>query len=122
MWFFGAPGREIACPVPLPGTAKGSSRSELFVPDDPRKKIMKSTIRSQSANEILTIWPAETKLLDATAILQLEREIIELVNGSSQENVVLDFKEVSLMSSSALSSLIRINKKCKEFKINLKFC
>ncbi len=83
---------------------------------------MKPTIRHESTGEILTIWPTDAKLLSESSIQQMANDIIELINKTQQPNVLLDFQEVKFMSSAALGALIRVNKKCKEFKINLKLC
>ncbi len=41
---------------------------------------------------------------------------------TEEKNVLLHFGRVVFLSSSALGMLIRVNKKCKEFKIALKLC
>ncbi len=60
------------------------------------------------------------KLLDGVEIDQCYREIIEVLNKTQEHNVLLHFGRVKFMSSAALGMLIRVLKKCKEFKVMLK--
>ena len=62
------------------------------------------------------------RLLDGAEIEQCYREIVDVLNKTQEHNVLLHFGRVKFMSSAALSVLIRILKKCKEFKITLKLC
>jgi anti-sigma B factor antagonist len=60
------------------------------------------------------------KLLDGGEIDQCYREIVEIVDKTQEHNVLLHFGRVKFMSSAALGMLIRVLKKCKEYKIMLK--
>lgn len=62
------------------------------------------------------------KLLDGVEIEQCYREIFTILNKTQEQNVLLHFGRVKFMSSAALGMLVRILKKCKEFKIMLKLC
>ena len=42
--------------------------------------------------------------------------------STTETQVVMDFSPVQFMSSSMLGKLVNINKKCKEFRVNLKLC
>ncbi len=79
-------------------------------------------VRSESNGEILTVHLTEAKILDESVIQQISAALIELIGKTSEPNVVIDFSQVRFLSSSALGMLVKINKKCKEFKINLKLC
>ena len=79
-------------------------------------------VRCKLGGEILTIFIADPKLLDGPAIEQIYQDAVAALERTEQPNVILDFQAVQFMSSAALGMLIRINKKCKEFKINLKLC
>jgi anti-anti-sigma factor len=83
---------------------------------------MGSTVRSESFGEIRTIQLNDAKILDESVIQQISKDLIELLGKTEETNVVLDFDQVRFMSSSALGMLIKVNKKCKEFKIDLKLC
>jgi anti-sigma B factor antagonist len=83
---------------------------------------MASYLRSESNGEILSIYLTEAKILDETVIQQISTALQELIGKTTESNVVLDFAQVRFLSSSALGMLVKINKKCKEFKINFKLC
>jgi anti-sigma B factor antagonist len=79
-------------------------------------------VRSEVAGEVRIIFLDEARLIDPLAIEQCYREIVEVLDKSEEKNVLLHFGRVAFLSSSALGILIRINKKCKEYKITLKLC
>jgi len=79
-------------------------------------------VHSASEGEVLTILLTDPKILDAPTIEQIYRDIVAILERTEQPKVLLDFKPVKFMSSSALGMLIRVNKKCQEFKVNLKLC
>jgi anti-anti-sigma factor len=83
---------------------------------------MASLIRSESDGEILTVYFTEAKILDELVIRQCQDELIRMLEKTQEQNVILDFRFVKFLSSSALGMLIRVQKRCKEFKINLKLC
>jgi anti-anti-sigma factor len=72
--------------------------------------------------EIRIIAIDEVRFVDSVAIEQCYREIIEVLDNSEESCVVLHFGRVSFMSSSALGMLVRVMKKCKEYKVNMKLC
>jgi anti-anti-sigma factor len=62
----------------------------------------------------------EARLLDPPTIDQCYREIVEVLDKVEESYVLLHFGRVTFMSSSALGMLIRVQKKCKEYKVTLK--
>ena len=62
------------------------------------------------------------KLLDGVEIEQCYQEIVEVLDKTQEPNVLLHFGRVKFMSSAALGMLIRVLKKCKEYKVMLKLC
>ncbi len=83
---------------------------------------MASLVRSESDGEILTVYFTEAKILDELVIRQCQDELIRMLEKTQEPNVILDFRFVKFLSSSALGMLIRVHKRCKEFKITLKLC
>jgi len=79
-----------------------------------------ASIKPESNGEILTIHICELRLLDEMTIQQVYKEILSVLEKTQEPNVLLHFGRVSFMSSSALGMLIRLHKKCKEFKVGLK--
>jgi anti-sigma B factor antagonist len=72
--------------------------------------------------EILVVFIDTERLLDGPAIDVCLREIVAVLEKSEGNYVLLHFGRVTFMSSAALGMLIRVNKKCAEFKIMLKLC
>jgi anti-sigma B factor antagonist len=83
---------------------------------------MASMVRSESDGEILTIYFTEAKILDELVIRQAQDEVLRMLEKTQEPNVILDFRFVKFLSSSALGMLIRVQKKSKDFKISLKLC
>jgi anti-sigma B factor antagonist len=77
-------------------------------------------IKSETNGDILTVFVNELQLMDEMTVQQVYQETMGLMEKTQEPNVLIHFGRVSFMSSSALGMLIRINKKCKEFKIALK--
>jgi anti-anti-sigma factor len=80
------------------------------------------SLTSYSKDGILTIVFEDARILDETKLEQLSRDLMEMLNKTTEERVILDFRNVKFMSSSMLGKLIQINKKAVEFKVKLKFC
>jgi anti-anti-sigma factor len=72
--------------------------------------------------EIRIISIDEVRLVDETAIEQYYREIVDVLDKTDESCAVLHFGRVAFMSSAALGMLVRVNKKCKEYKIVLRLC
>jgi anti-anti-sigma factor len=75
---------------------------------------------SQSDGEVLVVSLTDAKILDELVIRQVQDELVRLIEKTREPNIVLDFRFVKFLSSSALGMLIRVHKRCKEFKIHLK--
>jgi anti-anti-sigma factor len=80
------------------------------------------SLTSYSKDGILTIVFEDARILDETKLDQLSRDLLEMLNKTTEERVILDFRNVKFMSSSMLGKLIQVNKKAGEFKVKLKFC
>ena len=83
---------------------------------------MAALVRSESDGEILTVYFTEAKILDELVIRQCQDELIRMLEKTQEPNVILDFRFVKFLSSSALGMLIRVHKRCKDFKIDMKLC
>jgi len=77
-------------------------------------------IRCEIMGEVRVVFLDEVRLVEGPAIDQCCREILDALNQSEERCVLLHFGRVAFMSSSALGMLIRIHKKCVEYKIALK--
>ncbi len=79
-------------------------------------------INSYAKDGILTVLFMDSRILDEAKLEELGKDLIELINKSTEERVILDFRNVQFMSSSMLGKLVLVQKKCKEFKAHLKMC
>jgi anti-sigma B factor antagonist len=102
---FDTPPNHLSCR--LFGNAKGSAMMH---------------IKSEVKDEIRIIIIDIQRLVDGPGIEQCSREITELLDKTEERYVLLHFGRIAFMSSAALGMLIRLNKKCKEYKISLKLC
>jgi anti-anti-sigma factor len=87
----------------------------------PAEKAM-ALIKHDVKGEIRIIIIDEARLLDGAVIDQCYREIAEVLDKVEESNVLLHFGRLTFMSSAALGMLVRVHKKCKEYKISLKLC
>lgn len=78
------------------------------------------SIAADSKDGILTINVRDPRMVEESVLEELEKSILELIDKSSEEQIILDFAKVNFMSSSMLGKLVKIQKKCKQFKVKLK--
>jgi anti-sigma B factor antagonist len=78
------------------------------------------SLTSYSKDGILTVLFTDARILDEPKLEQVASDVLELLNKSTEERVILDFRNVQFMTSSMLGKLVLIHKKCKEFKVKLK--
>lgn len=71
---------------------------------------------------ILTIVFDDARILDETKLEELGRELTETLEKTSEERVILDFRNVKFMSSSMLGKLVHVHKKAGEYKVKMKLC
>jgi len=79
-----------------------------------------ASIKAESNGDILTVYILELRLLDEITIQGVFKDIMAVLEKTQEPNLLIDFRRVNFMSSSALGMLIRVHKKCKEFKIAMK--
>jgi anti-sigma B factor antagonist len=80
------------------------------------------SLTSFSKDGILTFVFEDARILDEVKLEEVSRDLQEMLNKTTEERVILDFRNVKFMSSSMLGKLIQINKKAGEFKVKLKMC
>jgi len=76
----------------------------------------------ETKGDVLVIRFTDARILDETRIRQVGDALIELINRTDEDKVLLDFRRVEFMSSAMLGTLVRTQKKCKEYKAKLKLC
>ena len=83
---------------------------------------VRMSLSSYTKDGILTIVFDDARILDETKLEQLGRDLMEMLNKTTEERVILDFRNVKFMSSSMLGKLVQVHKKAGEFKVKLKLC
>ena len=79
-------------------------------------------LKSRSKDNILTIYFADTRILDESKMREISNDLQTLLDKTDEEQIVLDFRCVEFMSSAMLGKLVQIHKRCKEYKASLKLC
>jgi anti-sigma B factor antagonist len=80
------------------------------------------SLSSYAKDGILTVCFTDARILDEAKLEQVGNDLLEMLNKTTEERVILDFRAVQFMSSSMLGKLVQVHKKCKEFKVDLKLC
>ena len=80
------------------------------------------SLTSYAKDGILTVCFDDARILDESKLEQVGQDLIEMLNQTTEERVILDFRNVKFMSSSMLGKLVQVHKKCAEFKVKLKLC
>lgn len=80
------------------------------------------SLSSYAKDGILTVVFDDARILDETKLEEVGKELLEMLNKTTEERVILDFRNVKFMSSSMLGKLVQTHKKCAEFKVKLKLC
>jgi anti-anti-sigma factor len=80
------------------------------------------SLTTYSKDGILTIIFDDERILDEAKLEEVGRDLLQKLDATSEERVILDFRKVKFMSSSMLGKLVLVQKKSKEFKVNLKLC
>lgn len=79
------------------------------------------TIRDKDDIVIVSINLA--KILDQVAIRQIGEAFKDLtLQAAAGRKLLLDFSRVEFMSSAMIGEIVRLNKQCKQDKIQLKLC
>ncbi len=81
-----------------------------------------SQLRTTSDGSVRTIYFVTPRILDELGIRGIGEELLAILERSEERNILLDFRAVQFMSSSALGILIRFSKRCKDFKARLMLC
>jgi anti-sigma B factor antagonist len=80
------------------------------------------SLSSYSKDGILTVIFDDARILDEVKLEQVSNDVMEMLNKTTEERVILDFRNVKFMSSSFLGKLVQIHRKTAEFKVKLKLC
>ncbi|MEM8864997.1 MAG: STAS domain-containing protein [Planctomycetota bacterium] len=78
------------------------------------------SIKTESTEGILVVAVQAPRLVEDSVLEQLEKDVLSLIDKTTEERLIIDFGQVEFMSSSMLGKLVKIQKKCKEYKTKLK--
>lgn len=78
------------------------------------------SLTSYAKDGILTVSFDDARILDETQLEKIGVDLVEMLNKTTEDRVILDFRNVKFMSSSMLGKLVQVHKKCQEFKVKLK--
>lgn len=81
-----------------------------------------STLLTRTEAGILVIYFQDVRIIDERRISSLGLELGELINNTENDRMILNFQNVSFMSSAMIGKLVEFNKKCKAAKVELKLC
>jgi anti-sigma B factor antagonist len=79
-------------------------------------------LNTSSHEGILRVSFGRDRILEAALIRQIQSELFTLLDRAAETNVLLDFRLVRALSSSAFGMLVSLAKRCKMLKIDLKLC
>ncbi len=85
------------------------------MPDNPRMKV-------EREGDITIVELTDRKILDEVNISQIGDRLREIISKAGKPKLVLDFANVSHMSSSALGMLITVHKHVREKAGELRLC
>lgn len=81
-----------------------------------------STLLTRTEAGILLIYFQDVRIIDERRITSLGQEMGELINNTDNTRVILNFQNVSFMSSAMIGKLVEFDKKCKTAKVQLRLC
>jgi anti-sigma B factor antagonist len=85
-----------------------------------RKNVM-NLLRVTEKDDGLVVYFAESKILDEGTILQVGKELMDvLVRATPKKKLTLDFERVQFMSSAMIGKLVFLNKKAKADAVDLR--
>jgi anti-sigma B factor antagonist len=77
---------------------------------------------TRADGDVLLAYFQDVRIIDESRINSLGQELSELINDSDNNKIVLNFKNVSFMSSAMIGKLVLFGKKCKTAKVALRLC
>ena len=83
---------------------------------------MAAALITRTEDDILIVYPQSVRIIDETQIQEVTDELLELVNSTTHERMLINFSTVNFMGSAMIGKLILLNKKCKAMKLDLRFC
>lgn len=83
---------------------------------EPRRLIL------SEVGDVTLVRFVDHKILDATAIEELGDELVGLVDHANRKRLLLNFENVTFLSSAALNKLIVLDRRVRAVKGRMKLC
>ena len=80
-----------------------------------------ATLLTRKDGDILVVYFQDVSIIDEARIAGLGEELLELVKAENQ-NIIVNFENVSFMSSAMIGKLIHFSTRCKEEQLKLRLC
>lgn len=81
-----------------------------------------STISRINEGDVLVVRFNVGKILDNTQIDDIGQDLVEALTMATGKKLLLDFRDVTFMSSAMVSKLVTLNTKCKAAGVKLVLC
>ena len=81
-----------------------------------------ATLLIRSENDITLAYFQDVRIIDESRISSLGQELTELINNAENNQIILNFQNVSFMSSAMIGKLVLFGKKCKSSNVDLRIC
>lgn len=81
-----------------------------------------ATLLTRREGEVLIVYFQDVRIIDETRIQGLGTELNDLINNTENNRVLLNFQNVSFMSSAMIGKLIQFGKKCSSVNVKLRLC
>ena len=81
-----------------------------------------ATLLTRNEDGVLVAYFQDVRIIDESRINSLGQELTELINNSDNSKIILNFQNVSFMSSAMIGKLVLFGKKCKAAKVALRMC
>ena len=79
-----------------------------------------ATLLTRNNDGVLLAYFQDVRIIDESRITSLGQELTELINNPENTKIILNFHNVSFMSSAMIGKLVLFGKKCKTAKVALR--
>ncbi len=79
-------------------------------------------LTTEEKEGVLVVYFGDAKILEDTKIQQIGQELLECQSRAVDNKLLLNFSNVTFMSSAMIGKLVLLNKKCASDGVKLKLC
>lgn len=81
-----------------------------------------SSVVTEQKGDVTVCYFRDAKILDEAIIQSIGQELGQAADQAVAKKLVVNFRNVSFMSSAMIGKIILLNKKCKAADVKLKLC